>query len=63
MIAFQTMINHSFWIFYIGRKDLYNKQKSKWLLANTRLTSRVEHDISTREINLVFPRTHVLLSI
>ena len=48
IIAFQTIINHSFWIFYIGRKDssLYNKQKNTWVLGNTRFTSRVEPDIS-----------------
>jgi hypothetical protein len=55
---------------------LYNKQKNTWVLGNTRFISRVEHDIShsfaaltreiscsTLEINLVFPRTHVLFSI
>ena len=56
--------------------SLYNKRKSTWVLGNTRFISRVEHDIShsfaaltreiscsTLEINLVFPRTHVLFSI
>jgi hypothetical protein len=41
------------------------------MLGNTRFISRVQHDISllryhgqrTLEINLVFPRTHVLFSI
>ena len=59
IIAFQTIVNQSFWIFYIGRKDcsLYNKQKSTRVLGNTRFISRVEHDIShislplTREIS------------
>jgi hypothetical protein len=32
------------------------------MLGNTRFISRVEHDISL-EINLIFPRTHVLFSI
>ena len=56
--------------------SLYNKQKNTWVLGNTRFISRVEHDIShsftaltreisgsTLEINLAFPRTHVLFSI
>jgi hypothetical protein len=55
---------------------LYNKQKNTWLLGNTRFISRVDYMIShsfaaltreiscsTLEINLVFPRTHVLFSI
>ena len=43
---------------------LYNKQKNTWVLGNTRFISRVEHMIcSTLEINMVFPRTHVLFSI
>jgi hypothetical protein len=33
---------------------LYNKQKNIWVLGNTRFISRVEHDISTLEINLHF---------
>ena len=71
IIAFQTIINHSFSIFYIGRKDcsLYNKQKNTWVLGNTRFISRVEHvsrsfatltleiSCSTLEIYSVFPRT------
>jgi hypothetical protein len=32
------------------------------MLGSTRFISRVEHDISL-EINLIFPRTHVLFSI
>ena len=67
IIAFQTITNHSFWTFYIGGKPvvLYNKQKNTWARGNTRFISRVEHDIScpTLEINLVFPRTHVIFSI
>ena len=78
IIAFQTITNHSFWTFYIGGKPVvyYDKQKNTWVLGNTRFISRVEHDIShsfaaltreiscsTLEINLVFPRTHVLFSI
>ena len=45
VIVFQTIINQSFWIFYIGRKNcsLYNKQKNRWVLGNTRFISRVEH--------------------
>ena len=48
IIGFQAIINHSFWIFCIGRKEcsLYNKQKNTWVLGNTRCISRVEHDIS-----------------
>ena len=44
-IGFQTIVNHSFRIFYIGRKDcmLYNEQKNTWCLE---IASRVEHDIS-----------------
>ena len=51
IIAFQTIINYSFWIFYIGRKDytvysLYNKQNDNtWVLGNTRFISHAEHDI------------------
>ena len=78
IIAFQTITNHSFWTFYIGGKLVVynNKQKNTWVLGNTRFISHVEHDIShlfaaltreiscsTLEINLVFPRTHVLFSI
>ena len=78
IIAFQTITNHSFWTFYISGKPVVynNKQKNTWVLGNTRFISRVEHDIShsftvltreiscsTLEINLVFPRTHVLFSI
>ena len=77
IIAFQTIISHSFWIFYIGGKDysLFSKQKNTWMLGNTRFISPIEHDIShsfsvltcetcsTLEINLVFPQTHVLSSI
>ena len=43
IFALQTIINHSFGIFYIGRKDssLYNKQKNTRVLGNTRIISRV----------------------
>ena len=41
IIAFQTIINHSFWIFYIG--CLYNKQKNSHENGNTRFLPRVEH--------------------
>ena len=76
IIAFQTIIIHCLWIFYIARKDcnLYNKQNNTCVLGNTRFISRAKHDISlaaltreiprsTLEINLVFLRTHVLFSI
>ena len=77
IIAFQTITNHSFWTLYIGEKPVVynNKQKNTWLLGNTRFISRVEHishssavltreiSCSTLEINLVFPRTHVVFSI
>ena len=44
----QTIINHNFWIFCIGRKDcsLYDKQKNTKVLGNTRFIFCVEHDIS-----------------
>jgi hypothetical protein len=57
---------------------LYNKQKNTWVLGNTTFISRdevlnmISHSFaaltreiscSTLEINLVFPRTHVLFSI
>ena len=65
IIAFQTIIIHCLWIFYIARKDciLYNKQNNTCVLGNTRSISRVKHDISILEISLVFPRTHLLFSI
>ena len=66
IIAYQRIINHSFWIFYTGRNDcsFYNKQKNTWMLGNSRFISRVEHDIMLLmlEINPVFPRTHVSFS-
>ena len=48
IIAFQTIIIHCLWIFYIARKDcsLYNKQDNTCVLGNTRFISRVKHDIS-----------------
>ena len=48
IIAFQTIIIHCLWIFYIARKDysLYNKQNNTCVLGNTRFISRVKHDIS-----------------
>ena len=65
---FQTIINHSVWIFYIVKKDgsLYNKQKMHgcleiphlFLVLNIFLTC--ELSCPTLDINLVFPRTHVL---
>ena len=61
IIAFQTIIIHCLWVFYIARKDcsLYNKQNNTYVLGNTRFIYRVKHDISrsTLEIYLVFPRT------
>ena len=46
--AFQTIINHSFWTFYIGGKSVVyiRKQKNTWVLGNTRFIPRVGHDIS-----------------
>ena len=43
IIAFQTIIVHCLWIFYIARKDcsLYNKQNNTRVLGNTRFISRV----------------------
>ena len=37
IIAFQTIIIHCLWIFYIARKDcsLYNKQNNTRVLGNT----------------------------
>ena len=47
IIAFQTIINHSLCIFYVGRKDdsFYNKQKNTRVLGNTRFISRIKDDI------------------
>ena len=78
IIAFQQLpiiaSGHNF-LYWWKTCSLYNKQKNTWVLGNTRFISRVEHDIShsfaaltpeiscsTLEINLVFPRTHVLFS-
>ena len=64
IIAFQTITNHSLRTFYIGGKPLVYIINRK-IHGNTRFISRVEDDISCSalEINLVFPRTHVLFSI
>ena len=64
IIAFQTIIIHCLWIFYIARKDrsLYNKQNNTCVFGNTRFISRINMiSRSTLEINLVFP--YVLFSI
>ena len=76
IIAFQTITNHCFWTVYIGGKPVVYVTEKYMGAGNTRFISRVEHDISpsfsvltreiscsTREINLVFPRTHVLFTI
>ena len=46
IIAFQTIIIHCLWIFYIARKDcsLYNKQNNTCVFGNTRFIPRVKHD-------------------
>ena len=48
IIAFQTIIIHCLWIFYIARNDcsLYNKQNNTYVVGNTRIISRVKHDIT-----------------
>ena len=48
IIAFQTIIIHCLWIFYIARKDcsLYNEQNNTCVLGNTRFISPVKHDIT-----------------
>ena len=48
IIAFQTIIIHCLWIFYIARKDcsLYNKQNNTYVLGNTRFISSVERDMT-----------------
>ena len=68
IIAFQTIIIHCLWIFYIARKDcsLYNKQNNTGVLDLEIpdlffVLSMISRSIL--EINLVFPRTHVLFSI
>ena len=53
IIAFQTIITHCVWIFYIARKDcsLCNKQNNTCVLGNTRFISRVKHDTSDITFN------------
>ena len=48
IIAFQTIIIHCLWIFYIARKDcsLYNKQNNTCVVGITSFTSCVKHDIT-----------------
>ena len=48
IIAFQTIIIHCLWIFYIARKycSLYNKQNYTCVLGNTRFISSVERDMT-----------------
>ena len=63
IIAFQTMTNHSFWTSYIGGKPVI-------YIINTKIHVCLEIpdlflvlnmiSCSTLDINLVFPRTHVL---
>ena len=62
IIAFQTITNHSFWTFYIGGKPvvyIINRKIHGYLeIPDLFLVLNI-----TLEINLVFPRTHVLFSI
>ena len=72
IIAFQTITNHSFRTFYIGGKPVVYIINRKihvcleipdlFLVLNMIFLTR-EISCSTLEINLVFPRTHVLFSI
>ena len=75
IIAFQKIIIHCLWIFYIARKDcsLHNKQNNTCVQAIPDLflvLNMISHSFaaltreisrSTLEINLVFPRTHVFI--
>ena len=47
---FKKIFSHSFWIFYISRKDcnLCNKQKNTWVLGDTRFISRAFTYLNTR---------------
>ena len=73
IIAFQTIIIHCLWIFYIARKDcsLYNKQNNTCVFGNTRFISRVKHDISCVKHDITYDTRnksgisahHVLFSI
>ena len=63
IIAFQTIINHSFWIFYIGGKIvacIKDPTKTPWVLGDTRFISRVELNMIflTRSLHS-FARYHV----
>ena len=79
IIAFQTIIDHGFWTFYIGGKPVVYIINRKihgcleipdlFLVLNmiflTRSLRSLAREIScsTLEINLVFLRNHVLFSI
>ena len=72
IIAFQTITNHSFWTFYIGEKPvvyIINRKIHEcleipdlFLVLNMIFLVKMI-SCSTLEINLVFPRIHVLFSI
>ena len=64
IISLVKIINHNFWIFYIGRKDrsLYNKQKNTWVIGNTDLFLVLNMILtrkicSTLEKNAAYPYT------
>ena len=65
IIAFQTIIIHCLWKFYIARKDcsLYNKQNNACVLGNTRFISRVKHDITFNTRNKSNSAHHVYYSL
>ena len=66
IIAFQTITNHSFWTFYIGGKPvvyIINRKIHGCLEIQDLFLVLNMISCSTLEINLVFPRTHVLFSI
>ena len=66
IIAFQTIIIHCLWIYYIRRNDcsLYNKQNNTDVVGNTRFISLVKHDITFNTQNTSgISAHHVLFSI
>ena len=57
IIAFQTITNYSSWTFYIGGKPVV-------YIMNRKIHGCLEiPDLFLVEINLIFPRTHLLFSI
>ena len=65
IIAFRATTNHSFWTFYIGGKSvvyIINRKIQRCLEIPDLFLVLDMISCSTLEINLVFPRTHVLFS-